>query len=1054
MQFEKFEEFLFKLFGNGKSFGPIQVLVQDTEASEKSRDFDLISDFLTLQAGNSTVLFNTVTENGEIVAATSAPSGLEPTGYLKKGDTSVPFWATSEAVKLPSHVSREDCWLPAPGLNGWDLEVNGEVFEPSEVFPKQRQLDLSRYITLACGKNFNATEWKNVELSIEEFIGTLSDHVEGEKEGPCLLQGEIFEEKGTTRKAKGMIKNHVICLDLDNGLTHQEIDTALAKKGFAYIRYTTHSHNLTSTNVSKTQYEKHFKDTPVNITNLREFLRTKKGYTNAVAATADKYEYVQKADGDYYKVSHAPVSKNRIVFFLREPFVFRDENAPASMIEKWKKKYLGFAETLGIPYDTACTDAARIFYFPRHPKGREDFETKFFDGELVDLFSFPDVSPQAVKQRNREPTVYNKTEYANSPLAAAQAFLGTKKETPVDNRKLHEWSRTHTFEIVNAISDFNPDMIVDMKAKGGKGAHIVCPNEDSHSVAGGSGTYAVNSSESEGDSFEIHCTHAHCQELGKIGLLKLMIESGEYFEEDAMTDEAYSSSLIDENEKEEEKSESPKTKDTQKTQEEVKPTRKEKKKSSFQGIVDVLEQMNEEYASIISNKTLTFLKWVPEAIHEDGYILMNENAFHLDAGAKFKMSKSDLTDKESYVNMWKGWVGHRQYKEVRFDPSNSVDPSVFNTFRGFKAVAPIKGDWSTFKHHLKDVLCSGNEYHYNVFMTWMAHIVQRPWEKPGFAVVITGGKGVGKTMIGEMLRRCVTPYSHSIVQGDQITGKFNAHFDNNLLTIGEEAFFAGDVGADSAMKNLITNIDMMTESKGSDVRTKKNYSRVMLFSNEGWVIRADSTKERRYFCFNIPYTVLMHLPDTYFQDIYTQMLKEKGLEAFMYELMNWIPPFEEGWEVLRVAPVTEELKNQQASSISVAERFFVEFLSDGYCVDVKSSTENQYLNRDKETRLNYNSLYTSFKSYTANTSSRYKTRADFDLLCDRYLCGVKKFDKMNEIVLVVPPLDGLREFYNKNHQTPLIVKDIEVEEIRKPRLVYDKSSENSDSTKQASFDKI
>lgn len=1047
MNFEHVEDFLSNLFGNNVSQGSIILESQDTQVSLKSRDFDEIGDFLALHGEGATILVRTVTAAGELVAVTS-PNTLEPpTGYLVKGVSRVPVWALDVAHKLDSSHDMDDYWLPLAGVDGWSFEVTtgvGYSFEELHTTPSV-ELDLSVPLIVAVAKAHTSNHWANLELTRGELIEELLNHASGPKEGSCLLQGRIYEEKDTTRKASMMLENHIICLDLDNGLSHNDIDSALSKMGYAYLRYTTHSHNATTTDISKKQYAKFLGDTTeVTKHGLKEFLQFAKCYTAQVSATVSGYDYIAKADNDYYRVHHAPVSKNRIIFFLKKPFALRGENVPPNMVEKWKEKYLGFAESLGISYDRACTDAARLFYFPRHPEGRTDFEAKFFDGKAVDIYSVPNIKPSALRTKERASNKAIGVD-VSTPMGSLSAFAGGSEANELAS--LYRWSAHRAFDIVTAIRDYNPDMILDMKARGGSGAHILCPNEDMHSKTGGTGAYAVDASASDGGKFQLHCTHAHCIDLGKFGLLKLMLDRGDYFDASALTDEAYAPEVWIEGEDKTPKPKdepAPSTSEPSPPVEEKKLTKEEKKaekekqkerdREDNKSVIPVIfEQMNAEYASVIVNKHLYFIKTVKESVHEAGYILMTRDAFNLDAGCRYKMKLEG--EMKSAVNEWIAWEGHRQYKEMRFDPTLSVDASVFNTFRGFKAVKGRKGDWSKFQKHLKIALCKGNEGHYNILMTWIAHMIQRPWEKPGFAVIISGGKGVGKSLIADMLSRVVAPYSHTIVQGEQITGKFNSHFDTNIFTVAEEAFFAGDTTADSAIKHLITNVDTISEGKGENVRVKKNYSRMMFLSNEGWVVKADSGHERRYFCFDIPHTFLQTIDENYFKDIFDEMLLNGGLQAFMYELMNWVPPFEESWEILRQAPVTDELRRQQFNSMAPWDRFFFEFLSDGY-LPSDGNLESVLLHDDRKSRVDYSTVFGHFGKIVGKTKSgKFKTRGDFDDMCSKYLKTHKIIDNMGTLTLEVAPLEELRSFYNRTHQSPLRGKDTTYDAKRVPRLV-------------------
>ena len=80
-------------------------------------------------------------------------------------------------------------------------------------------------------------------------------------------------------------------------------------------------------------------------------------------------------------------------------------------------------------------------------------------------------------------------------------------------------------------------------------------------------------------------------------------------------------------------------------------------------------------------------------------------------------------------------------------------PDYYNLWRGF-AVEPRKGDCSKFLAHLHDNICQGDDALYAWVMAWFADIFQHPATRCGTSLALRGKQGVGKTKVGEVLRRC------------------------------------------------------------------------------------------------------------------------------------------------------------------------------------------------------------------------------------------------------------------------------------------------------------
>src|SRR5207245_1927949 len=110
-----------------------------------------------------------------------------------------------------------------------------------------------------------------------------------------------------------------------------------------------------------------------------------------------------------------------------------------------------------------------------------------------------------------------------------------------------------------------------------------------------------------------------------------------------------------------------------------------------------------------------------------------------------------------------------------------------------------------------------------------------------------------------------------------------------LLLLMEEAFWAGDQAKESILKDMITSSTQRIERKGIEPYEAPNYMRVVMTSNESWVVPA-TVDERRYLllkCAN-------HRREdkAYFRAIDEQM-KAGGLAAMLHDLLNYKP--QEGW---------------------------------------------------------------------------------------------------------------------------------------------------------------
>ena len=88
---------------------------------------------------------------------------------------------------------------------------------------------------------------------------------------------------------------------------------------------------------------------------------------------------------------------------------------------------------------------------------------------------------------------------------------------------------------------------------------------------------------------------------------------------------------------------------------------------------------------------------------------------------------------------------------------------------------------------------------------WLAQMVKEPARPLGSSLVMLGGSGAGKTLLGEGMRVLMgDALAISLCDKRQLTGDFNGHTAEKLLIQLEEAVYAGDHAVASTLKHRIT----------------------------------------------------------------------------------------------------------------------------------------------------------------------------------------------------------------------------------------------------------
>lgn len=851
-----------------------------------------------------------------------------------------------------------------------DALVFGEIDD--DLLDRQIEVGISPF-----GSNTKPGRWRKWNTSVRDMLTKLSVHEAGEKDGNCFLGGSVIDGE---RKAMAIPHMDLLVLDLDTG---EDIDTIKeriqALDLFAMI-YTTHSHLKPISDPKKDAVVKWLGDAEVNpdIEQIKAYLIEVKRYQPEVLEGAVLLETKQTAEGVKLFVKHQPMPKFRVVFLLKERFVFMDRpGTHQDAIKEWKERYAGASKMLGAFFDRSCVDPSRLFFLPRHPKDAPEFRVEVIAGKPLDLNTVDRVTAQELR--------------VGSGGAFEQA-LGAEsggRDYKTDGMLWFFKKYGDLFDIETFLLEVDADGDRGSRPSGSGRTHR-CPNDDEHTNAGDDNDVAffcVNATESETGKATAHCRHDSCSQLDRIDFVDLICERIGITSADGLM--KWVPKLADDDdeptvsEKDTQTSDEPKPVTYSNTiaakraiddesldplkvavsigmsgfkpdvlitlkdlwikgkhgkgpgewntlvkqgQNAVKKTTRDDGGMESDTIAQ-LGQMNREYAVVFLGADIRIMEEngkgeSPQFRGKDGFVTYNASR------------KVELKNDEGDIRMvpltkaWFEWPDTRRYKKVVFEPSG-CRPDWCNLWRGFP-IEPKKGDWSMLRTHVFENICLGNMEYFNWLMTWKAQIMQFPGIKMGSAVVVRGPKGSGKSRLFDFFRAILGETSLKVSHRDHITNQFNAHQQGLVLMVAEEAFWAGDTSAGGILKDLITSNQMLMTPKGIDSQPVSNYMRLAMVSNEKWVVPAGFEDERRFFVLQTNEARRGKHHTKFWDDMTFQMEHKGGLEAMAYDLMEWKPAmFPEGWNTLRHPPQTPWLTDQARESMTISEKFFLKLVTDG-----------------------------------------------------------------------------------------------------------------------------
>jgi hypothetical protein len=182
-----------------------------------------------------------------------------------------------------------------------------------------------------------------------------------------------------------------------------------------------------------------------------------------------------------------------------------------------------------------------------------------------------------------------------------------------------------------------------------------------------------------------------------------------------------------------------------------------------------------------------------------------------------------------------------------YPPPLECPPNKFNLWRpypfeglqGSATDAEADADIATdaegvemFKNHLK-ILCNHDPDVFDFSLSWIAHSIQKPAQKPECMLTLVGKQGIGKNILTTTLARLYgSGKMFETTQPERdVWGSFNTPMMGAYLVVLNETDKRNAVGAEGKMKGLITDPPLTINGKGKDQFPITSYHRFITNSN-------------------------------------------------------------------------------------------------------------------------------------------------------------------------------------------------------------------------------
>ena len=272
------------------------------------------------------------------------------------------------------------------------------------------------------------------------------------------------------------------------------------------------------------------------------------------------------------------------------------------------------------------------------------------------------------------------------------------------------------------------------------------------------------------------------------------------------------------------------------------------------------------------------------------------------------------------------------YQGTAFTPKPSSS-SALNFWVG--PIAPdATGDPGVILNHLLQVICDGDTVSFNYLIGYLAHMIQKPDEKPGVMIVMLGRQGTGKGMFFNLLRAIWSRTTLQVTDVEHVVGRFNACLERHYAVCMDEALFAGDMKALDRMKSLITETHINIEQKYQPARSIGSVHRFFAASNHDHFARVE-LDDRRFVFLRV--SDVHRQNTTYFAQLATAIKDPASVGAFVHHLQSIdLTSFE-----VRKKPNSNEHLAQKIKSLHGFSRYWYEVLHSGdFGADVSCFTPN------------------------------------------------------------------------------------------------------------------
>ena len=209
-----------------------------------------------------------------------------------------------------------------------------------------------------------------------------------------------------------------------------------------------------------------------------------------------------------------------------------------------------------------------------------------------------------------------------------------------------------------------------------------------------------------------------------------------------------------------------------------------------------------------------------------------------------------------------------------------------NTYRKYTPQSDSASISPLFHEFLERLVPDKDERH--IFTQWLAHIFQRPQDRPSWHVMLTSLPGTGKGFLVESILTPLLMHQTSVVNSySKIMGQFSTVLEDNLLVLLDDPASGSD-DTQTKLKSLLSEERAYSERKGLQATMVNTYTRFILASNDARPLRLEAD-ERRWFS---PAPLKHRIDKAETQQFIATLAEWLSLSGALSSIYNWFMTYD------------------------------------------------------------------------------------------------------------------------------------------------------------------